>query len=388
MAASSKKSKTDVQKNDSDVTEKIERPDPYSSGGAWKKWNTQIRAEKRKWKEEKLIKKLKSKIRKKEAAEKQANDEKEVAVTKGPQFTVSIAVPGSILDNAQSTELRTYLAGQIARSAVVFNVDEIIVFDETGTLTKTEDGDLTSAQKEGKANLQLARILQYLECPQYLRKALFPRHKDLQYAGLLNPLDCPHHMRAEDVCEYRDGVVLNKPVKDNKGSLVDVGWNQREVKVDRCVQPGIRVTVKIDDYKTAAEKKKVTGKIVAPTTPRTNAGLYWGYSVRIAKSLSEVFTACPFSDNGYDCLIGTSERGQSADELSLPQFQHLLIVFGGVKGLEASLEADELLDVDDPSLLFNHYINTCPDQGSRTIRTEEAILITMSTLQWKISEKR
>jgi hypothetical protein len=51
-------------------------------------------------------------------------------------------------------------------------------------------------------------------------------------------------------------------------------------------------------------------------------------------------------------------------------FRHALIVFGGVHGLETSLEADENLAVDDPSLLFQHYINTCPQQGSRTIRTE------------------
>lgn len=31
--------------------------------------------------------------------------------------TVSLAIPASILDNAQSLELRTYLAGQIARAA-------------------------------------------------------------------------------------------------------------------------------------------------------------------------------------------------------------------------------------------------------------------------------
>jgi len=50
--------------------------------------------------------------------------------------------------------------------------------------------------------------------------------------------------------------------------------------------------------------------------------------------------------------------------------RHALVVFGGVRGLEASLEADENLDVDDPSLLFQHYLNACPSQGSRTIRTE------------------
>ena len=61
--------------------------------------------------------------------------------------------------------------------------------------------------------------------------------------------------------------------------------------------------------------------------------------------------------------------------------RHLLVVFGGLKGLEASLESDEKLTENDPSLVFDHYINTCPGQGSGTIRTEEAILVTMSALR-------
>jgi len=36
-----------------------------------------------------------------------------------------------------------------------------------------------------KPGVQMARILQYLECPQYLRKSFFPQHKDLEYAGWL-----------------------------------------------------------------------------------------------------------------------------------------------------------------------------------------------------------
>lgn len=42
--------------------------------------------------------------------------------------TVSIAVPGSILDNAQSPEFRTYLAGQIARAACIYKIDEVCVY--------------------------------------------------------------------------------------------------------------------------------------------------------------------------------------------------------------------------------------------------------------------
>lgn len=41
--------------------------------------------------------------------------------------TVTIAVPGSILDNAQSPEFRTYLAGQIARAACIYKIDEVCI---------------------------------------------------------------------------------------------------------------------------------------------------------------------------------------------------------------------------------------------------------------------
>ena len=51
-------------------------------------------------------------------------------------------------------------------------------------------------------------------------------------------------------------------------------------------------------------------------------------------------------------------------------YRHALIMFGGVKGLEAALEADDKLDASDPKDLFDSYLNTCPSQGSGTIRTE------------------
>jgi predicted SPOUT superfamily RNA methylase MTH1 len=49
----------------------------------------------------------------------------------GRPYTVSIALPGSIVDNAQSAELRTYLAGQIGRALAVFNIDEVVIFRES-----------------------------------------------------------------------------------------------------------------------------------------------------------------------------------------------------------------------------------------------------------------
>uniref|UniRef100_A0A8C6UDH3 28S rRNA (uridine-N(3))-methyltransferase n=1 Tax=Neogobius melanostomus TaxID=47308 RepID=A0A8C6UDH3_9GOBI len=355
------------------------KPSPNRLDGHvnWKKRKAELKDALKLKKHAKIIKRLEKQQQKevqKESPEQNQNN-------KGREYTVSVALPGSVLDNAQSTELRTYLAGQIARACVVFCVDEIIVFDEQGEDVKSVEGEFNGVGKKGHACIQLARILQYLECPQYLRKWFFPKHQDLQYAGLLNPLDSPHHMRIDEESEYREGIVLDRPTKPGKGSFVNCGM-RRDVRIDKPLQSGLRVTVHLK--KTQNDDSKVCkGIVVAPHVPRTKGGLYWGYTVRLASCLSAVFTESPYKD-GYDCTIGTSEKGCNLDQTSLTPFKHLLVVFGGLQGLEASLDADQNLEVTDPSVLFDLYLNTCPGQGSRTIRTEEAMLISMAGLRPKI----
>jgi len=55
-------------------------------------------------------------------------------------------------------------------------------------------------------------------------------------------------------------------------------------------------------------------------------------------------------------------------------FSHLLVVFGGLGGLEVAIDADDDLkcSAEDADALFDFWVNTCPNQGSRTIRTEVA----------------
>lgn len=296
---------------------------------------------------------------------------------------MTIALPGSIIGNAQTPLLQTYLAGQIARTMVVFEVDEVVVFGEGG------GGEGRS--QNGRWDLFLINVLSYLETPQYLRKSLFPIMKELRHIGIVAPLDTPHHMRREEWSRYREGVVCkNKIQKDGKAgtarhSMVNVGLWQ-PVKVDRALKEGIRCTVDLGtspaEFK--SKKSKAVAKIVSPDAPR-KAGQYWGYRTRLAPSISKVFSECPYP-GGYDCTIGTSERGTNVYDPDLVieginEAEHILVVFGGVHGLEESVESDPDVLVDSPAALFEYYLNTCPHQGSRTIRTEEAILISMAGIQ-------
>jgi hypothetical protein len=185
-----------------------------------------------------------------------------------PRFsTVSIALPGSVLSNCQTRELRTLMVGQIARACTIYHVDEIIVFDDklgrtnhrsawrkhrdqkkehgkdqVETVKKEEEETEKVEKEENEPERRvrstpeefMARLLQYCECPQYLRRHFFPMHPDLQFAGLLAPVDAPHHVREGDRSPYREGVVLEKKSKDG-ASLVNCGIRDRPVEYVYCL---------------------------------------------------------------------------------------------------------------------------------------------------------
>jgi len=288
-----------------------------------------------------------------------------VPCTNKPRFhTLSIAIPGSIVENCQTKELKTYLVGQLARSAGIYHVDEIVVFNDNLGQTRNlsqyrrfekkqktdvnnNKADKTSEENEEEKEEEkneartysrsephefMARILQFCECPQYLRRSLFPMHPDLQFSGLICPLDAPHHVRAEERSKYREGVVLDKPPGPNKGSYVNVGIRGKPVEIDRIITPGVRCTVKLENY----DNDHIQGVVVSPAAPREENGMYWGYTTRLANSIKAVFDECPF-EGGYDLKVGTSERGEiTVDDkkFALPKHNHMLIVFGGVSGIE------------------------------------------------------
>ena len=39
----------------------------------------------------------------------------------------------------------------------------------------------------------------------------------------MNPIEVRHHLKANEYLPYREGVVLNRPVKPNQGSWADIG---------------------------------------------------------------------------------------------------------------------------------------------------------------------
>ena len=315
--------------------------------------------------EEKPKEKEEKKEKKKEEPKEEEKDDNKV------KYTLSILLPSSIVDNAQSKELRTYLIGQLARTIGIFKISEVIIFHDK---LKENSTDYLNF---------FVKNIQYLETPQYLRKTLFPMSEDLHNSGLMNPLDASHHLRIDEWCPYREGCVLNRPVSGDY-SWVNIGL-RKDCKINRKLPEKTRVTVKLNEKSFKDKCKFYTGTAVSLREPFEKAGIYWGYVVRVCEKWDEIFNDSIYGEK-YDFVIGTSDKGENYQKANFKKkkdFKHCLIVFGGIQGIEGMLEDDEhnvnsRTNVRD---LFDLYLNTCMGQGLRTIRTEEAIMISLAVLR-------
>lgn len=326
------------------------------------------------------------------------------------------------VSSAQTHELKCNLISTIARALAVFCIDEIVIFSDGCEDLYAKPQSSSHAEQDAKSgytafsdpNQFAFHVLSYLECPPVLRPALFGFHPNLRTAGSLPSLDIPSHARKGEWSQYREGVTVDPPKqhrskKSNKpDTYVNAGLPsplRLDPRPPDPVPPHTRVTLKLSRDPPQSGNEEVTAEVIGPEAPREDAGYYWGFTPRLAGSLTEVFTECPY-EGGYDYSIGTSERGSPLKDLTdkvlappsgdegpvtpSTTWNHLLIVFGGPAGLEKAVQNDPTLaqkGIKDASELFDAWVNFVEGQGSRTIRTEEAVWMGLMGL-WEFVKAR
>ncbi len=273
---------------------------------------------------------------------------------------ISIAIPASIISDTPHLREKTSKIGLIARSAAIFRVDEIILYP---------DNSKTNQQRDLAF---IALLLNYLETPQYLRKALFKLEPDLQYAGILPPLRTPHHplsgkTKHLKIGEYREGLVISER-KD--GLAVDIGVQQPALLRQKQFAVGERLTLQVVNVGDLVEVQPVN---------REDLPVYWGYSVRVEKRSFGQFS----QDREFDLKIATAKIGDSFMNVEgkigekWSGSNHILVGFGAPsRGLQEIAE-DEHLKLNE---LVDFVMNTVPNQGTVTVRAEEALLASLAIL--------
>jgi predicted SPOUT superfamily RNA methylase MTH1 len=273
---------------------------------------------------------------------------------------LSIAIPASTISDTPHPREKTAKIGLIGRAAAIFRVDEIIVYPDNLKVDQRRELDY------------IALLLNYLETPQYLRKALFKLDPDLEFAGILPPLRTPHHplsgkTKHLQVGEYREGIVVSET---KEGLVVDIGVQQPAVLRQKQFAVGNRLTLQIVN---------VGKQIEVQAANRDDVPQYWGYKVRVEK---RSFGQLMF-DRDFDLKIATAKIGDNfidvANKINSKwrSSQNILVAFGApTRGLHEIAE-DEGLKLGSIS---DFVVNMVPNQGTVTVRTEEALLGSLAIL--------
>ncbi len=254
-----------------------------------------------------------------------------------------VFIASSILGVEENLELKTLKAGAVGRIAAVFRVDWVHVY---------RDPDSTPSDYR-----LLRLLLEYMATPPHLRRKIFPIIPELKKAGLLPPLRVPGHDLPR---EPRRGVVMEGLVEECSSSRCRVYLGSYGVGVlEGRAKPRRRIVVEIVD-----EDKLRVRRLGKPP-------FYMGFRVRAWPNLASGILEA--KKHGVK-VIGTSRTGAcilESNPLDLySEARGLALVFGGPRG---SVVRDA-----GGAELFDAIYNTVPLQGTKTVRTEEALAATLS----------
>jgi predicted SPOUT superfamily RNA methylase MTH1 len=267
-----------------------------------------------------------------------------------------IAIPDSSLSDEQTKRDKSIKVSQFARAFSIFRVKRVYIYHDALSHFEKDDPEL------------LKTVLRYLDTPQYLRKMLFPMMHQLQYAGILHPIKTPHHMVVEDIKKVKAGDVRTGVIVKVKGQLfVEVGLGSLVPFVGEGFE-GRKVNVRFTSSYPNLKAIQAREQDILD---------YWGYEVKEVPSISKLLTSVEKT-----AIIITSRKGRYFKNIEAGLAEHtknvqnILVAFGSPKhGLH------QILDKEGASIRpYEYVVNMFPNQGTETVRLEEAVLGTLAIL--------
>ncbi|RRJ30287.1 putative RNA uridine N3 methyltransferase [Halocatena pleomorpha] len=294
-------------------------------------------------------------------------------------MTVTVLVPSSLVRESRDKREATRKLGYVARAATVFRIDRLVVYPDS-------DGE----RRWGGGFVRT--VLAYAATPPYLRKEVWGRRDELEYVGVLPPL----HAVAQTGSGSNGSGSLRQGIVTEVGSDGRVRVNcglQHPISLlvppSQTVEEGERVTIRI------SSRQPLRARIVDDEPPgvnveqaeldevltRPDSGL------RIASSrYGEVLTLSLLGDlrqrlvdTDTGVQTGTDKRTYTvafgAPERGLPE----------ICGIDPTAvgQRDTSDDTRPDRSRFDLWLNTVPNQGSETVRTEEAMFATLACLNLK-----
>ena len=265
-------------------------------------------------------------------------------------MNLSIAIPDSSLLDESTILNKTKKISMMARTCAIFKVNQIFIYQD-GKQNKNDSALLSTS-------------LKYLETPQYFRKEIFPKTQLLKYAGVLQPLNISSHLTTSNqkmikIGDIRDALIINYKGK----KFLDIGIN-KYIQYFGKMKSGTRIAIQI---------KTIQPELTAKEISRDSIKDYWGYNVKERSNLLSILSTWKGR------IILTSKKGKNFSKLDTKKITNpdepILVVFGTTnKGVY------DILGSDIKKIQNANVFNFFPNQGTQTVRLEEAILGTLSII--------
>ena len=275
-------------------------------------------------------------------------------------MTRSVLVPSSLTREAEDKREATRKLGYVARAAVIFRVDRLVVFPDDGG----DDGRFGDGF--------VGTVLAFAATAPYLRKEAWGRRDELEYVGILPPLRARSQTGSgsDGSGSLRQGIVTevgpDGRVRVNCGLQHPISL---PVPPSMEVEEGERVTIRV------SSREPVRAKLVDEPLP--------GFSVEratIGEALAEPDAGVRIAASRFGEELTVDRLGQLVERTTA---DGLTVAFGAPeRGLPEILDCQpgEEAPCDEPTARFDLWLNTVPNQGSEVVRTEEALFATLAPL--------
>jgi len=311
-------------------------------------------------------------------------------------MTRSVLVPSSLVREAEDKRAATRKLGYVARAAAVFRVDRLVVYPDPV-------GEPDASWGDGGF---VHTVLAYAATAPYLRKEAWGRRSELEYAGVLPPL----RLGAQT------GSGSNGSGSSRQGIVTEVGPEKRvrvncglQHPISLPVPPGMevpregeRVTVRVSSREPVRARLvdgpqpgfDVERADLAATLARADAGVRiaasrFGTELTVAR-LDSLRGECEAA-GGWTMAFGAPERGlpailgEDAEAIRAAREEAPsetgTVAVAGHTADDDGAPAAGASDNEPREPRFDLWLNTVPDQGSETVRTEEAMFASLSPLR-------
>ena len=261
-----------------------------------------------------------------------------------------IALPDSSLSDCSNLRQKTVKIGLLARAIAVFKVEKIILYETDNSERYRRDLNL------------MDKLFRYMDTPQYLRRSVFPMSPSLKYAGLLPPLRTRSHPLASKISQVKDGEV-RWGVQERLG-FVDIGLDA-EIEYEKTLRTRVPTLFQIS---------RNGNRVNLEPIDRNSVDQYFGYEVEISSNLVDYLsTEVPRTSIVLSRLGIPFQNIGPEIESVLESTRHAIAVFGGPQSGVRDLVHDKVTLKQN----VDFWVNTIPDQGTETVRLEEAVWISL-----------